>query len=248
MIFIYLWPKSISSSYVYFISICALFNNSLFIFSDTLSSSILYSLFTLFKYTFFIILSHLNIIFFIHSLLLFTSNNYPYNPNSHNPNPSHPPPPPQTQHNPITGHHKPTKTPPQLFNHRKSRPNHDQIHRQIHSRDQIHHREKIKSTTKSEKIKSTTVTKFTAKSTTVTEIVEHNQPRPRSAIPGRDWQAQARFQPPRRQPPCLQLANPSSYRASTENPKRRESTQRREWRAESTERKREGRERKNRSK
>jgi hypothetical protein len=43
---------------------------------------------------FFILLSHLNIIFFIHSLLLFTSNNYPYNPNSHNPNPSHPPPPP----------------------------------------------------------------------------------------------------------------------------------------------------------
>jgi hypothetical protein len=121
---------------------------------------------------FFILLSHLNIIFFIHSLLLFTSNNYPYNPNSHNPNPSHPPPPPpppQTQHNPITGHHKPTKTPPQLFNHRKSRPNRDQIH----SRDQIHHREKIKSTAKSEKIKSTTVTK-----TQVQSHYKTNNPHP----------------------------------------------------------------------
>ena len=51
-----------------FISTCEDFNNSLFIFLDTLSSNILYSISTLFKNTFFILLSHLNIIFFIHSL------------------------------------------------------------------------------------------------------------------------------------------------------------------------------------
>ena len=128
---------------------------------------------TIFKYIFFILLSHLNIIFFIHFLLLFTSSNYPYNPNSHNPNPSHPPPPPpppQTQHNPITGHHKPTKTPLQLFNHHKSRPNCDQIH----SHDQIHHLEKIKSTAKSEKIKSTTVTKTQSNPTTKPKTHTHH--------------------------------------------------------------------------
>ena len=69
---------------------------------------------TLFKYIYiyiFILLSHLNIIFFIHSLLLFTSNNYLYNPNSHNPNPSHPslpPPPPPPWINPEQP--KPTVT------------------------------------------------------------------------------------------------------------------------------------------
>jgi hypothetical protein len=45
--------KSISSNYVYFISICALFSNSLFIFSNILFNSTLYSLSTLFKYIFF---------------------------------------------------------------------------------------------------------------------------------------------------------------------------------------------------
>ena len=60
---IILSTKSIFNSYVYFISIYALFSNSLSIFSDTLSNSTLYSLSIIFKYTFFILLSHLNIIF-----------------------------------------------------------------------------------------------------------------------------------------------------------------------------------------
>ena len=42
-----------SLSYLVFFSICVLFSNSLSIFSNTLSSSTLYSLSTLFKYIFF---------------------------------------------------------------------------------------------------------------------------------------------------------------------------------------------------
>jgi hypothetical protein len=86
---------SILSLYVHY-------STTLFIFSDTLSSSTLYSLFTLFKYIFFILLSHLNIIFLIHSLLLFTSNNYLYNPAITQILPTH-----RHHHH----HHKPNTTP-----------------------------------------------------------------------------------------------------------------------------------------
>ena len=85
--------KSNSSSSLYFISIYALFNNSLFIFSHKLSSRTLYSLSILFKYTFFILLSYLNIIYICIYVLLFTTNNTRIT-NSYNPNPFHPPPPP----------------------------------------------------------------------------------------------------------------------------------------------------------
>ena len=90
--------KSISSNYVYFISICALFSNSLFIFSNILSNSTLYSLSTLFKYIFFILLSHLNIIFFIHCWFTATTTVNQLSTTTNPTQPHHRP--PQTNKNP----------------------------------------------------------------------------------------------------------------------------------------------------
>ena len=88
--------KSISSSNVYVISIYALFSNSLSIFLYTLSSSTIYSLSIIFKYTFFFSFIPFKYYIFYSFFIIISRQQLPEITNSHNPNPSHPPPSPPT--------------------------------------------------------------------------------------------------------------------------------------------------------